>query len=70
MQIPLDFYNVSLWFAVAGLILLITAQLASSYEGNITILIDQRKLKSVAVVIGALFFITVAMRIFEIVTST
>ncbi len=70
MQIPLDFYNVSLWFAVAGLILLITAQLASSYEGNITILIDQRKLKNVAVVMGALFFITVAMRIFGIVTST
>lgn len=70
MQIPLDFYNVSLWFAVAGLILLITAQLASSYEGNITILIDQRKLKSVAVVMGALFFVTVAMRIFGIATST
>ena len=70
MQIPLDFYNVSLWFAVAGLILLITAQLASSYEGNITTLIDQRKLKNVVVVMGVLFFITVAMRICGIVTST
>ena len=70
MQIPLDFYNVSLWFAVTGLVLLITAQLASAYDGNATILIDQRKLKNTAIVIGVLFLVTVAIRIYGIVTST
>jgi hypothetical protein len=70
MQIPLDFYDVSLWFAVTGLILLITAQLASAYDGNATILIDQRKLKNTAIVMGVLFLVTVAMRIYGIVTST
>jgi hypothetical protein len=70
MQIPLDFYNVSLWFAVTGLILFITAQLASAYDGNATIFIDQRKLKNTAIVIGALFLVTVAMRICGIITST
>jgi len=70
MQIPLDFWNVSLWFAVTGIILLITAQLASAYDGNATILIDQRKLKNTAIVIGMLFLVTVAMRIYGIVTGT
>ena len=70
MQIPLDFYNVSLWFAVTGLVLLITAQVASAYDGNATILIDQRKLKNTAMVMGVLFLVTVAMRIYGIVIST
>lgn len=70
MQIPLDFWNVSLWFAVSGIILLITAQLASAYDGNATILIDQRKLKNTAMVMGVLFLVTVAMRIYGIVIST
>jgi hypothetical protein len=70
MQIPLDFYNVSLWFAVIGIILFITAQLASAYDGNATILIDQRKLKNTAMVMGVLFLATVAMRIYGIVIST
>lgn len=70
MQIPLDFWNVSLLFAVTGVILLITAQLASAYDGNATLLIDQRKLKNTAIVMGVLFLVTVAMRIYGIVTST
>ena len=70
MQIPLDFYNVSLWFAVTGLILFITAQLTSAYDGNATIFVDQRKLKNTAIVIGVLFLVTVAMRIYGIATST
>jgi hypothetical protein len=70
MQIPLDFWNVSLWFAVTGTTLLITAQLASAYDGNATMLIDQRKLKNTAIVIGMLFLVTVAIRIYGIVTTT
>jgi len=69
MQIPLDFWNVSLWFAVTGIILLITAQLVSAYDGNASLLIDQRKLKTAALVVGLLFLLTVAMRIYGIVTS-
>jgi len=70
MQILLDFYNVSLWFAVTGIILLITAQLVSAYDGNATILIDQKKLRNASMVMGMLFLVTVAMRIYGIVTST
>jgi len=69
MQIPLDFWNVSLWLAVTGIILLITAQLASAYDGKASILVDQKKLRTTALVIGILFLATVAIRIYGIVTS-
>ena len=69
MQIPLDFWNISLWLAVSGIILLITAQLVSAYDGKATLLIDQRKLKTAAVIIGILFLATIAIRIYGIITS-
>jgi len=69
MQITLDFWNISLWLAVSGIILLITAQLVSAYDGKATLLIDQRKLKTAAVIMGILFLVTVAIRIYGIVTS-
>jgi len=70
MQIPLDFWNVSLWFGVTSIILLITAQLVSAYDGKATLLIDQRKLKTAALTMGILFLATVAIRIYGIVTSS
>jgi hypothetical protein len=70
MQIPLDFWNLSLWLAVTGITLLITAQLASAYDGKASILVDQKKLRTTALVIGILFLATVAIRIYEIVAST
>jgi hypothetical protein len=69
MQIPLDFWNVSLWLAVTAITLLITAQLASAYDGKASILVDQKKLRTTALVIGILFLATVAIRIYGIVTS-
>jgi hypothetical protein len=69
MQITLDFWNISLWLAVSGIILLITAQLVSAYDGKATLLIDQRKLKTAAVIMGILFLATVAIRIYGIITS-
>jgi hypothetical protein len=70
MQIPLDFWNISLWLAVTGIILLMTTQLASAYEGKPTTRIDQKKLKTTALVIAALFLATVVVRIYGIVTTT
>ena len=70
MQIPLDFWNISLWLAVSAIILLITAQLVSAYDGKATLLIDQRRLRNTAIVMGMLFLVTVAIRIYGIVTST
>lgn len=68
MQIPLDFWNVSLWLALTSIILLITAQLVSAYDGPSMVLIDARKLKFVALTMGMLFLATVAIRIYTIIT--
>jgi len=69
MQIPLDFWNISLWLAVTGITLLITALLVSAYDGNATLLIDQKKLRNTALAMGIIFLATVAIRIYGIITS-
>ena len=69
MQIPLDFWNVSLWLAVTAIILLITAQLASAYDGPATLLIEKKRVKNAALFMGTLFLITVAMRIYGIIAE-
>lgn len=69
MQIPLDIWNASLWLAVISIILLITAQLDSVHDGNATVLIDQRKLKNTAIVMGMLFLLTAALRIYGAIST-
>jgi hypothetical protein len=66
----LDFWSVELWLAVTSIILLITAQLVSAHDGPSTLLIDSRKLKTAALVMGVLFLVTVAINIYGIATST
>lgn len=68
MQIPLDFWNISLWLSITAIILLITAQLVSAYEGPASLLIDKKRLKTAALAVGLLFLTTVAMRIYGMVT--
>jgi hypothetical protein len=70
MQFPLDFWNVSLWLAATAIILLITAQLVSAYEGPATLRIDKKRLRNAALTIGLLFLATVAIRIYNLITST
>jgi len=70
VQVPLDFWNVSLWLAVTSIILLITAQLVSAYDGPSTLLIDSRKLKAAALTMGILFLAVVAIHIYTIIAST
>jgi hypothetical protein len=60
----------SLWLAATSIILLITAQLVSAYDGPATLLIDSGKLKKAALTMGILFLATVAIHIYTIVTST
>jgi hypothetical protein len=69
MQIPIDFWNVSLWLAVTAIILLITTQLVSAYDGPASLRIEKRRLRNAALTIGLLFLATVAIRIYSIITS-
>jgi hypothetical protein len=69
MQIPLTFWDISLWLAVTAIILLITAELISPYYGQTNILINKKKLKNAALITAILFLITVAIRIYGIITT-
>jgi len=69
LNFPLNFWDVSLWLAVTAIILLITAELTSPYYGKTNLLIDKKKLRKTALIIGILFLITVAIRIYGIITA-
>ena len=60
----------SLWLAVTAIILLITSELISPYYGKTNLLINKKRLRNVALTMSILFLITVAIRIYEIITST
>jgi len=70
MQFPPSFWDISLWLAVTAIIMLITSELISPYYGKTNILINKKRLKNAALTMGVLFLITVAIRIYEIITST
>jgi hypothetical protein len=70
LSIPLSFWDLSLWLAVTAIILLITSELISPYYGKTNILINKKRLKNVALTMAILFLITVAIRIYGIITST
>jgi hypothetical protein len=69
MQVPLSFWDVSLWLAVTAITLLITAELISPYYGQTNLHINKKKLKNAALTTGILFLITVAIRIYGIIMT-
>ena len=69
MQIPLSFWDISLWLAVTAITLLITAELISPYYGQTNLHINKKNLKKAALTMGILFLITVAIRIYGIITA-
>ena len=69
MQLPLDFWNIGLWIAVTSIILLITAQLVSVYDGPASLLINAKRLKYAALTTGLLFLVTVATHIYTMITT-
>jgi len=68
MEFPLTFWDTSLWLAITAIILLATAELISPYYGQTNLLIEKRRLRQVALLLGVLFMITVAIRIYGIIT--
>jgi hypothetical protein len=67
---PFTSWTISLWLAVTAIILLITVQLASSYDGPATLLANAKRLKYAALATGLLFLATVAIRIYQIIVTT
>jgi len=69
MRFPMGFWDISLWLAVTAIILLATAELISPYYGRTNLVIEKKRLKQAALLLGVLFLITVAVRIYGIITS-
>lgn len=69
MRFPLTFWDLSLWLAVTAIILLITSELLSPYYGRTGIVLDKRKLRMIALVMGILFMATVVVRVIGIITG-
>jgi hypothetical protein len=70
MDSPLSFWDISLWLAVTATILLIASELISPYYGRTSLLINKKRLRSVALITSIMFLITVALRIVGVITST
>lgn len=63
MQLPpLLFSDLTLLFAVASIILLITTELSSSYYGQLNLIVNRKKLKICAYISSGVFLITAIVR--------
>ena len=69
MNFPLSFWDISLLLAVTAIILLITSELVSPYYGKTNLIIKKKRLRNIALAFSIVFLITVAIRIFDIITS-
>jgi len=66
MDFPLSISDISLWLAVMAIILLTTSELLSSSTGYLgSIVIERKRLRLVALALGAGFMVTVIMRVFQ-----
>jgi len=67
MLFPLTFWDISLWLAVNAIILLATSELISPQYGKTSLIIEKRRLRQAALLLGTLFMITVLIRIYELI---
>jgi hypothetical protein len=69
MQFPLTLWDISLLLAITAIVLLITSEMLSPYYGRINIQMSRKRLRNSALAFSALFIVTVAIRIFGIITK-
>ena len=66
MEFPLSLSDISLWIAFMAIILLVTSELIGPHSDTFgDFAIDKRRLRLVALMLGAAFIITVILRIFS-----
>lgn len=68
MQFPLSFWDISLWLAVTAIILLATSELISPFYGKTNLLVNKKRLRGAALLLGIVFMLTVLVRIYGIIT--
>jgi hypothetical protein len=64
MQIPLSLLDITIWLAIAGIILIITSEIISPYYGKTSILIKKQRLRNVALILGFAFILTVILQLY------
>ena len=64
MQFPLSFWDFRLWLAINAVILLITSEVLSSYHEKM-FMIEKKRLRTIALILGIIFAITVLIQIYE-----
>ncbi len=69
MQFPLTFWDISLWLAITAIILLATSEFLSPYYGKTNLIIEKKRLRKTALVLGILFLLTVLIRVYGIITT-
>ena len=60
---PLAFQDLSVLLAVSAILLLVTAELVPFVLGDKTLISDMKKLRNLAMVLGVMFLVTVAITI-------
>ena len=64
MQFPLSMSDISLWIAVTAIILLVTSELLSPYSEQFgDFVIEKKRLRLVALLLGSAFMVTVLLRV-------
>ncbi len=64
MYFPLSLWDISLWIAIMTIILLVTSEIIAPYSGHFgNFVIEKTRLRLVALVLGAVFIVTVLVRV-------
>jgi hypothetical protein len=69
MQLPLSFNELGLWLAFTSIILLATYEILSRQNGQSTPLVDRKKLRAVALALGLLSTLTIAVVTLRLIIS-
>ena len=64
MQIPLQFWEISLWLIFTAIILLTTSELITPDYGKPRILLNKKRLKNASIILGILSLLTVMINIY------
>jgi hypothetical protein len=63
MQLPLSFFDITLWLAITAIILLVTVELISPNYGRLNILIDKNRLRLTSLLVGIAFIVNIILNL-------
>jgi len=67
MGFPLSFWDISLLLAVMAIILLATSEIISPYYGKTSLIIEKKRLRQAALILGLLFIVTIIIRMYGVI---